>query len=59
MPKKIKPKSVAPEVKLVTREEFEEALRKTLLVSKEESDEQMGRFQESNKARREASRKRG
>ena len=39
--------------KLVSEAEFKDALDKVLSVSKEESDDQIARFQASNKAHRE------
>ena len=40
------------QVELVPEEQFEEALKKVLSTSKEESDLQLARFQALNKARR-------
>lgn len=44
----------AKEVELIPESQFEDALKKVLAISKEESDEQMADFQASNKARRES-----
>ncbi|HLF76462.1 MAG TPA: hypothetical protein VJB57_03140 [Dehalococcoidia bacterium] len=47
-------KHIDPEkAKLTPLEEFEVAMKKVLKVTKKESDEQLARFQASNKARRE------
>ena len=56
MPEKPKDKEDAEHVKLVPEPEFEKTLKKVLATSKQESDEQLARFQASNRARREQKR---
>ena len=48
-----------PSPKLVPKPEFEQALKKILSVTKAESDEQMARFQASNKAKRKVPKPKG
>ena len=49
----------ASEVELVPEPEFQETMRKILATTKQESDEQLARFQASNRERREQRRGRG
>lgn len=46
----------AKTIELVPQSDFEDAVRKVLSHSKQESDRQLAEFQASNKARREAKR---
>ncbi len=56
MAKRKSDKKKPDEVELVSEGEFREVLNKVLSTSKQESDEQLARFQSANKRRREEKR---